>query len=207
MNKRLEKVIERMKDRGLSQLLISDPGSIYYLTGISVDPGERFFGLIVRESGETSLIVNRLFSVPKTDIKTVWLGDTDSVSEAVARLIDRKAELGVDKLLPARFLIPIRDKLEGGKTVDEAGAVGFADDDMSFTRDVIGGRGTDSSLMVAYATFPAATIDVTGRTAFDIGIGTGNEIIIEIILVNLVFVVYRTYCSCGIEVLGHRTAQ
>ena len=117
MNKRLEKVIERMKDRGLSQLLISDPGSIYYLTGISVDPGERFFGLIVRESGETSLIVNRLFSVPKTDIETVWLGDTDSVSEAVARLIDRKAELGVDKLLPARFLIPIRDKLEGGKTV------------------------------------------------------------------------------------------
>ena len=117
MNKRLEKVIERMKDRGLSQLLISDPGSIYYLTGISVDPGERFFGLIVRESGETSLIVNRLFSVPKTDIETVWLGDTDSVSEAVSRLIDRKAELGVDKLLPARFLIPIRDKLEGGKIV------------------------------------------------------------------------------------------
>ncbi|MBQ1703412.1 MAG: aminopeptidase P family N-terminal domain-containing protein, partial [Oscillospiraceae bacterium] len=71
MNMRLQKVIGRMKDRGLTQLLISDPGSVYYLTGISVDPGERFLGLIVRESGDATLIVNRLFSVHETDIQTV----------------------------------------------------------------------------------------------------------------------------------------
>lgn len=40
-NERIARVMEKMKENGLEQLLISDPKSIAFLTGIFVDPYER----------------------------------------------------------------------------------------------------------------------------------------------------------------------
>ena len=39
---RLEKVRSNLDKLGLSQMLVSDPMSICWLTGFYVDPGERF---------------------------------------------------------------------------------------------------------------------------------------------------------------------
>ena len=44
--------------------------------------------------------------------------------------------------------------------------------------------------MVAYATPPTTAIDVTGSTALNIGIGAGNEIVVEIILCDLILIIY-----------------
>ena len=41
MNERIDRVLKKMEDKGLSQLLVSDPLSIRFLTGIMVNPGER----------------------------------------------------------------------------------------------------------------------------------------------------------------------
>lgn len=106
-----------MRERGLVQLLVTDQCSIYYLTGISVEPGERFLGLLIKEHGEKTLFVNRLFTVPDSGIETVWLSDTDSVSDAVSEYVDTFADLGADKIMPARFLIPIQEKMTGGRLV------------------------------------------------------------------------------------------
>ena len=46
MNERIDRVLKKMEDKGLSQLLVSDPLSIRFLTGIMVNPGERLYALL-----------------------------------------------------------------------------------------------------------------------------------------------------------------
>ncbi len=104
--KRIERVINQMKTRKISQLLISDPKSIWYLCGVDVEPGERMFLLLLKENGQQVLFMNRLFPLPDTDLEIVWYTDTDQYVKLVSdRLLE--TSLGVDKDLPARFLLPI----------------------------------------------------------------------------------------------------
>ena len=49
---RIERVLGALKDMGVSQMLITDPMSIYYLTDVYVHPGERFYALYLREDGK-----------------------------------------------------------------------------------------------------------------------------------------------------------
>ncbi|MGX8699274.1 MAG: aminopeptidase P family N-terminal domain-containing protein, partial [bacterium] len=81
---RIARVREKMRAAGLRQLLISDPTSIGYLTGVAVEPGERFFALLLREEGEPLLFLNRLFS-SDTALRILWLRDTDDVAALVAK--------------------------------------------------------------------------------------------------------------------------
>lgn len=103
---RLTKVCRRMEEAGLSQLLITDHLSIYYLTGIDVVPFERFWCLLVKTDGTHTLFANRLFALGETGLPTVTLTDTDDVAAAVAPHI-APGKLGVDKNMAARFLLPI----------------------------------------------------------------------------------------------------
>ena len=45
---RIERVLAALDNLGASQMLVTDPMSVYYLTGIFVQPFERFFGLLLR---------------------------------------------------------------------------------------------------------------------------------------------------------------
>lgn len=56
MNTRTERIMKALEERGLSQMLVVDPMSIYYMTGIYIEPYERFFGLLLRKNGEHVLI-------------------------------------------------------------------------------------------------------------------------------------------------------
>ena len=48
---RLNLVLTKLEDRGIGQMIITDPVSIRYLTGYSVDPGERLFALYINING------------------------------------------------------------------------------------------------------------------------------------------------------------
>ena len=48
---RVDRIMAALKEMGLHQMLIVDPMSIYYLTGVYVSPFERFYGLYLREDG------------------------------------------------------------------------------------------------------------------------------------------------------------
>ena len=107
---RVKRVLAALEAQGLSQMLITDPMSIYYLTDVYVQPFERFFGLLLRRDGKHALFLNRLFTVPQdTGVEKVWYSDTDPVTELVARYVDHAAALGVDKELTARFLLPLME--------------------------------------------------------------------------------------------------
>lgn len=109
---RVQRVCEEMTRAGLQQLLVSDPLSIFYLTGIQVDPGERFWALLLRAKGGRILFANRLFALGETGLQTVTMTDNDSPAEKLLPFLDSGA-LGVDKNLPARFLLPVMEGFTG----------------------------------------------------------------------------------------------
>lgn len=112
MNKnRIDRVLQALKQEGISQMLIVDPMSIYYLTGVYVAPFERFYALYLREDGNHVYFLNRLFHVPEdTGFKHVWHTDTDDVMAMVSEYLDKDSVLGVDKDLKARFLLPLMER-------------------------------------------------------------------------------------------------
>ena len=107
---RVDRILEALNAQGVTQMLIVDPMSIYYLTDVYNDPHERFFGLLLRADGKHAFFLNNLFSIPHdVGIEKVWYSDTDPVMDIVARYVDSAAVLGVDKDIKARFLLPLME--------------------------------------------------------------------------------------------------
>ena len=107
---RVRRVLAALEEQGLSQMLLTDPMSVFYLTDYCVQPFERFFGLLLRKDGKHALFLNRLFPAPEdSGVQEVWYSDTDPVTEIVAKYVDASAPLGVDKELTARFLLPLME--------------------------------------------------------------------------------------------------
>ena len=99
---RIDKVRAQMAQRGMSSLVVSDPMSIYYLTGIYIEPGERMLALLVRPDG-VKLYVNALFPVePVEGLDMCVLHDGYEPTVELAR--DVSGVVGVDKNWPSRFL-------------------------------------------------------------------------------------------------------
>ena len=108
---RIDRIMEQLEGMGVSQMLIVDPMSIFYLTGVYNDPHERFYGLLLKKDGNHIYFLNKLFSIhEEVGAKKVWYSDTDPAMEIVAEYIDKDAPLGVDKDLKARFLLPLMEQ-------------------------------------------------------------------------------------------------
>ncbi len=128
MKDRIARVIENMRSAGLSQLIVADPRSIRYLTGVYVEPYERMYALLVRADGKHVLFLNNLFTISETDIEKVWYSDTD---DSIGRLAEHLSagKLGIDKVWQARFLIPLMERRSdiqvvlGSECVDNCRAI------------------------------------------------------------------------------------
>ena len=108
---RIDRIMQELERVGVSQMLIVDPLSIYYLTGVFNAPFERFYGLLLRRDGRHFFFLNNLFAIPQeVGAEKVWYSDTDPVMDIVASYVDHSAPLGVDKDLKARFLLPLMEK-------------------------------------------------------------------------------------------------
>ena len=117
MNERMERVLQKMRKKGIDQLLVSDPLSIRFLTGITVNPGERLYALLLRTSGKHTIFLNYLYYVSNTGFEEVWFSDMDDQIGVLTSHIDTKGVLGIDKVFPARFLIPLQERCPELKTV------------------------------------------------------------------------------------------
>ncbi|MDO5417417.1 MAG: Xaa-Pro peptidase family protein [Lachnospiraceae bacterium] len=107
---RLNHLCQELTRDGLSQMIICDPLSIWYFTGVRVSPGERLYALYVNTNGNHKLILNRLFTVPHTGLTEIWMSDTDDGMEILAAEVDGTADMGIDKNWPARFLLALMEK-------------------------------------------------------------------------------------------------
>ena len=116
---RVEKVLTEMKKQNISQAIISDPVSIFYLTDLMLHPGERLFALLLDKNNNHKLFVNALFPIEKDlGIEKVIFTDTDNSVEVLQKHLIVGTTLGIDKVFPARFLLPLINNLKNNKFTD-----------------------------------------------------------------------------------------
>ena len=113
MNQRIARVRAAMQAQGLAQILVSDPKSVWYLTGVEVEPYERLLALYLPLNGEPTLFLNRLFNVPNPPCKAVWHDDAQDPVAQIAAVVNTAETLGIDKEWPAKFLIPLMQRCRG----------------------------------------------------------------------------------------------
>ena len=114
--KRTNKIVEQMKRRGIDQLLVCSPSSIFYLTGQWIHPGERFLALLICADGSSTCIANKLFYLGDgIDCPTAIYSDEDDPIALLMKHMADKGKIGIDSALSAGFLLRIIDKLSNAK--------------------------------------------------------------------------------------------
>ncbi|MBQ9108710.1 MAG: aminopeptidase P family protein [Oscillospiraceae bacterium] len=120
---RIRRVLEALEQMGLEQMIVSDPDSIWYLTGYYVHPFERLFALYLRRDGKHKFFLNKLFPVPQVDFEQVWFSDTDDYYAIMAANVDGTKPMGIDKDWAARFLLSLQNSHPGMKCVESSDCV------------------------------------------------------------------------------------
>ena len=131
---RINRVLANMRRDKLSCILVSDPVSVYYLTGRMIHPGERMLALSILSDGRLELFVNRLFpQESEASLPVVSFDDTD---DCVAILADTlpPGKIGIDKNWPSRFTLRLMElrpdiwPVLGSAPVDDARMLKGADE-------------------------------------------------------------------------------
>ena len=106
---RINRVIENMRQDGLSQILVTAPASVFYLTGAWIAPGERMLALLVKDDGSAVLYANRLFALNgNVETPLVEFDDTDDSVAILAKAV-APGKIGVDKFWPSQFTIRLME--------------------------------------------------------------------------------------------------
>ncbi|MDO5016593.1 MAG: Xaa-Pro peptidase family protein [Eubacteriales bacterium] len=122
--KRLNRIIERMKQDQVPHMIISDPVAIFYLTGTWIFPGERMLALYLHENGDTKLFINKLFPQDEDlGCELIWYNDVEDAVEILSRHIASDQIMGIDKTWPARFLLRLQDLCPDKKYVNGSNIV------------------------------------------------------------------------------------
>ena len=117
---RVKKVLDKMAELGYGQLLVTDPTSIFYLTGHYEEPIERFWALYLSGSGQHRLVANRLFTLPEVNgVDILWYADGESGVAQLCPFMDKEKTLGVDGTMRAKFLLEL---MQAGAASDYADA-------------------------------------------------------------------------------------
>ena len=123
---RIERVIGKLNEMGMGQLIVSDPDSLYYLLGHSYDPGERLLALYINDEGRAVLFHNHMFFFPEQeDLQIAYYDDIDDYMGLVAETVG-PGTLGVDKFLRAKFLVPLMSRRPDIRVELGSGAVDWA---------------------------------------------------------------------------------
>lgn len=121
---RVQGALEKLEKLEVEQMLICEPYAIYYFLGKMFYGGERFTALLIKKDGAHKMFLNRLFPEPDNlGVDIVWLEDTDNAPEIAASYMDHDKAIGVDKELPAKFLLPIMEEMPQSKCINASLAI------------------------------------------------------------------------------------
>ncbi|MGN0967886.1 MAG: M24 family metallopeptidase, partial [Oscillospiraceae bacterium] len=102
---RIDRVTAYMREQGLPQILVTATASVYYLTGLWVEPHERMLALCLDQDGSAVLFANEIFGLPSTPgLPVVPHTDSDDPVAALAAHL-RPGTVGIDKFWYSKFLI------------------------------------------------------------------------------------------------------
>ncbi len=124
MNKdRLNKILKNMEEEGLSQIIVTSTASVYYITGLWVEPHERMLALYINSNGEVILFGNTMFGIKEVqDFQFIPHFDGDNPVEELARHV-KSGKLGIDNTWQSRFLISLMNLRKDINTVIGSGPV------------------------------------------------------------------------------------
>ena len=106
---RIARVIGNMHACGLNQIIVSNPASVFYLTGVWHEPYERMLALHVVDDGTLTLYANRMFALRGlTDVPMIEYEDTDDCVAVLAGGV-KSGVLGIDKTWPSHFTIRLME--------------------------------------------------------------------------------------------------
>ena len=57
---KLSRIVEKMKEQDMYQMVITDPTAIFYLVGKWILPGERMHALYINVDGDNHFVINKL---------------------------------------------------------------------------------------------------------------------------------------------------
>ncbi len=127
---RIQRVLSTMQQQQLSQMIISDPASIFYLLDKWIHPGERMLVLYLNLDGEHKLFINELFPVyEELGVDKIWFKDTDQPIALLAQHVMGENVVGIDKNWPAKFLLELMELkpdchyVNGSPLIDQIRAV------------------------------------------------------------------------------------
>ena len=122
-NERIERTLQEMKKLGLSQMVVTDPASLFYFTDHYEEPFERFWALLLKADGAHRLVANRLFTLSEVEgVEILRYSDGESGPASLLPYLDKSAPLGVDGSMKARFLLELMEK-QGASSFVDASAV------------------------------------------------------------------------------------
>lgn len=101
---RMRRVIEYIQAEGLSQILVTSTASVYYLTGLWVEPHERLLALYLTADGDAALFGNEIFGLQPQGLALYTHRDGDDPVAALSSAL-RPGVVGIDKSWPSHFLI------------------------------------------------------------------------------------------------------
>ncbi|KAA9300483.1 MULTISPECIES: Xaa-Pro peptidase family protein [Aerococcus] len=106
---RLSGLQDRLETQHVNQILITDPYSIYYYTGVLLDPMERLWLLIVPHEGRPCLVANELFRFQVDPLfQVIRTKDQDDFSQLLKKLpLEEVGNYGIDKQMTANYLLPL----------------------------------------------------------------------------------------------------
>ncbi|MEG1292249.1 MAG: aminopeptidase P family N-terminal domain-containing protein, partial [Lachnospiraceae bacterium] len=115
MNK-VNRILKSMEEKGMPQMIISDPLTIFWLTGKMIVPGERLLALYLNVKGGHKMMINELFPQEKDlGVEIVWYNDIQDGVEIMSKFIEKDQPIGIDKIWPARFLLRLQELGAGSK--------------------------------------------------------------------------------------------
>lgn len=106
MNKeRIDRVTALMRAQNLPQILITATTSVYYLTGLWIEPHERMLALLLDDGGQMTLFGNAMFGIAPADAPPLVLhrDGEDPVAALAAAL--KPGVVGIDKFWYSKFLL------------------------------------------------------------------------------------------------------
>ena len=129
---KVTRVLAAMKEQELTQMIVSDPVAIFYLTGKWIIPGERLLALYLNVSGDHKLVINKLFPQEKDlGVEIVWYDDVEDGVEILSRYVEKDKPMGIDKTWQARVLLRLQELGGGSRFVNASPIV----DDIRMIKD------------------------------------------------------------------------
>ena len=118
---RVNKLIEKMNEQNLDQMLVTSPADLFYLTGKWFHPGERMIALYINVTGNHKLIVNKLFPIYEDlGVEILWYSDVENPIALLGSVVNKNKTLGVDKNWPSHFLIKLMENNIGKAFVNSS---------------------------------------------------------------------------------------